>query len=97
MTHPIRRAEIMSKFGTILLVLGAFTFLAGPVLAAPPKGGVKAKFYDFSDQLIDGEVKKPTALYTDVRQAVKFKRLLKLKKNFDKAVMWKTARNPVFK
>ena len=44
--------------------------------------GPKSKFYDFSDQLIDGQVKKPTALYTDARQRVRFERLLKLKKEF---------------
>ena len=42
----------------------------------------KSKFYDFSEQLIDGQIKKPTALYTDARQKVKFEKLLKLKKSF---------------
>jgi hypothetical protein len=42
----------------------------------------KAKFYDFEQQLINGEVKKPITLYTDARQRVKFGRLLKLKKSF---------------
>ena len=42
----------------------------------------KSKFYDFSEQIIDGEIKKPTTLYTDSRKAVKFGRLLKLKKSF---------------
>jgi len=42
----------------------------------------KSKFYDFSEQLIDGEIKKPTSLYTNVRQMVKFERLLKLKISF---------------
>ena len=40
------------------------------------------KFYDFNEQLIDGEIKKPTTLYTDSRKSVKFGRLLKLKKSF---------------
>ena len=60
------------------------------------KPGVKAKFYDFSEQLIDGQVKKPQTLYTDVRQAAEFKRLLKLKKSFMKD-LFNTARMPVFK
>ena len=60
---------------------------------APP---VKAKLYDFSEQLIDGEVKKPTALYTDVRRNVQFKRLLRLKKSFNRNML-DTARLPVFK
>ena len=84
------------------IVIGVFCALgilmAGPGLAAPPSGGsVKAKFYDFSDQLIDGEVKRPTALYTDVRQKASFKRLLRLKKSFIKDVLQRTARDPVFK
>ena len=62
-------------------------------MALPP---VKAKFYDFSEQLIDGQVKKPQTLYTDVRQQANFKRLLKLKKSFMKE-LFDTARLPVFK
>ena len=56
----------------------------------------KAKFYDFSEQLIDGDIKKPTALYTDARQQVKFERLLKLKKSFIPALL-NTSKDPVFK
>ena len=56
----------------------------------------KAKFYDFSEQLIDGEVKKPTTLYTDAREAVKFERLLRLKKSF-LPKLFDTAKEPVFK
>ena len=61
---------------------------------ARPK--IKAKFYDFSEHLIDGEVRKPQALYTDVRQEASFRRLLKLKKSFMKE-LFDTARLPVFK
>jgi len=60
------------------------------------KDRVKAKFYDFSDQLIDGEIKRPTALYTDSRQEAKFSRLLRLKRSFERDLM-DTARLPVFK
>ena len=56
----------------------------------------KSKFYDFSEQLIDGEIKKPTTLYTDSRQAVKFERLLKLKKSF-LPDLFDTAKERVFK
>jgi len=66
------------------------------VRCALAKPNVKAKFYDFSEQLIDGEIKRPTALYTDVRQQAKFKRLLKLKKSFMKQ-LFNTSRLPVFK
>ena len=56
----------------------------------------KSKFYDFSEQVIDGHIKKPTALYTDARQKVKFNRLLKLKKSFLAAAL-ESAKDPVFK
>ena len=66
------------------------------VEAKPPSNSTRAKFYDFSEQLIDGDIKKPTALYTDARQQVKFERLLKLKKSFIPALM-NTSKDPVFK
>tara|TARA_Y100000034_G_C6778067_1_gene347543 strand:+ start:652 stop:864 length:213 start_codon:yes stop_codon:yes gene_type:complete len=61
---------------------------------APPKSN--SKFYDFSEQVIDGQIKRPTALYTDSRQKVKFNRLLKLKKSFLPEIL-NSAKNPVFK
>jgi len=73
----------------IVMMIIAF---ATPVKAATPR----AKFYDFSDQLIDGEIRKPTALYTDSRQEVKFKRLLRLKRAFKWDLM-NTAKEKVFK
>ena len=72
-----------------VLAMAAFTTTAW---SAEPK----AKFYDFSDQLIDGEIKKPTTLYTDSRTQVKFDRLLKLKKSFIKDLLL-TAKERVFK
>lgn len=63
--------------------------------AKPPKSP-KSKFYDFSDQIIDGQIKKPTTLYTDARNKVKFDRLLKLKKSFMKD-LFDTAKERVFK
>ena len=78
----------------VLLLLFLMGVMSTRCVMAKPS--VKAKFYDFSEQLIDGEVRKPQALYTDVRQAAKFKRLLKLKKSFTKN-LFDTARMPVFK
>ncbi|MBM4319658.1 MAG: hypothetical protein FJ125_06795 [Deltaproteobacteria bacterium] len=46
------------------------------------EGEVKTKFYNFDDMLIDGEIKKPSGLFTNVRDQVKFQRLLSLKKSF---------------
>ena len=56
----------------------------------------KSKFYDFSEQLIDGEIKKPTTLYTDAREKVKFERLLRLKKSF-LPKLFDTAKERVFR
>ena len=56
----------------------------------------KSKFYDFNEQIIDGEIKKPTTLYTNARQQVKFDRLMKLKKNF-LPKLFATAKERVFK
>ncbi len=56
----------------------------------------RSKFYDFQDQLIDGEVKKPVTLYTDAREKVKFERLLRLKKSFMNK-LFDTAKERVFK
>jgi hypothetical protein len=56
----------------------------------------RAKFYDFNEQLIDGEIKKPTTLYTDARDKVKFDRLLRLKKSF-LPELFDTAKESVFK
>ena len=56
----------------------------------------KSKFYDFNEQLIDGQIKKPTTLYTNAREQVKFERLLKLKKSFLNE-LFDTAKERVFK
>tara|TARA_R110002020_G_scaffold3772_2_gene16751 strand:+ start:302 stop:568 length:267 start_codon:yes stop_codon:yes gene_type:complete len=47
----------------------------------------KARFYDFSDQLINGEIKKPTAIYMESRTRAKFAKLLRLKKSFRRALI----------
>ena len=76
---------------SMMFVVAVVSF-SGAAWAAEPK----AKFYDFSDQLIDGEIKKPATLYTDARTQVKFDRLLKLKKSFIKSLLL-TAKERVFK
>lgn len=85
----------MTRLVKVLLVAVALV-VAAPAMAQQAKGGVKSKFYDFSDQLIDGDIKKPTTLYTDARQRVKFDRLLKLKKSFMEPML-QTAKEQVFK
>ena len=51
------------------------------------KKKTKARFYDFSDQLINGEIKKPTAIYMESRGRAKFAKLLRLKKSFRRALI----------
>ena len=93
----------------LVLVAMAALMLAGLPVMAQPKGaavpakggggsagGIKSKFYDFSDQLIDGDIKKPTTMYTDARQRVKFDRLLNLKKSFIQPML-QTAKEQTFK
>jgi len=60
---------------------------------AKPK---KARFYDFSDQLINGEIKKPAAIYMESRARAKFKKLLSLKKSFRQTLI-KTNQDPILK
>tara|TARA_A100001515_G_scaffold30522_1_gene23807 strand:- start:3790 stop:4026 length:237 start_codon:yes stop_codon:yes gene_type:complete len=64
----------MKKF----LVVVAITLFTTTALADQPR----EKFYDFGEMLIDGEIRKPTALYMDSKQRVEFDRLLRLKKSF---------------
>jgi hypothetical protein len=64
--------------------------------AAASQAPERAKFYDFSEQLIDGQVKRPTALYTDVRRQAQFKRLLKIKRSFMPQLL-RTSKDPVFR
>ena len=77
----------------ISFVIFLFIFLNTTALSAKQP---KSKFYDFNEQIIDGEIKKPTTLYTDARDKVKFDRLLKLKKSF-LPKLFATAKERVFK
>ena len=80
----------------IVIIAAGIMMVMGTVISKAEAKTPKAKFYDFSEQLIDGDIKKPTALYTDARQQVKFERLLKLKKSFIPALM-DTSKDPIFK
>ena len=60
-----------------ILALIAILFISTPVFAKS-----KARFYDFSDQLIDGSIKKPSTIYMEARTRAKFAKLLTLKKSF---------------
>ncbi len=82
----------MKTFHLLIFVCTLF-FLSGPTAAKPP---AKSKFYNFNEQLIDGQIRKPTALYVNSREKAKFERLLKLKKSF-LPKLFKTSREKVFK
>ena len=82
---------------TIVLAIAAIISMGLPWFCPEAMGKQpKSKFYDFNDQIIDGEIKKPTTLYTDARDKVKFDRLMNLKKSFMKE-LFNTAKEKVFK
>ena len=89
----------MSRYTKLMIVLAIaatismfLPWLCPEAIGKQPK----SKFYDFNDQIIDGEIKKPTTLYTDARDRVKFDRLMKLKKSF-LPKLFTTAKEKVFK
>tara|TARA_R110000796_G_C14562446_1_gene434988 strand:+ start:965 stop:1198 length:234 start_codon:yes stop_codon:yes gene_type:complete len=65
-------------------------------ISVPVSGETKSKFYDFSDQLIDGIIKKPSTIYMESRTRAKFKKLLKLKKSFIPRLLL-TSKEPILK
>ena len=71
--------KILQKYLLFFFFL-SFLLLSSPIYAQ--NAGLKTKFYNFDDLLINGEYKKPQILYTDSKQKVRFEKLLKLKKNF---------------
>jgi len=77
----------------VAIFIALFVMLGNDALAQTKP---KSKFYDFGEQVIDGEIKKPTALFTDSKKKVQFDRLLKLKKTFIPNLM-KTSKERVFK
>jgi len=74
------------------VILGLFCCSYGH---AKPKKNSKIRFYDFSDQLIDGKLRKPSTLYIESRKRAKFHRLLSLKKSFRQALI-DSAKDPAF-
>jgi hypothetical protein len=75
-----------------LIVIIMFSFLA----FANPPNNTKSKFYDFSEQMIDGEIRTPTGTYLNTREKAKFDRLLRLKKSFFHK-LFSTSKEKVFK
>jgi hypothetical protein len=87
-------ATVFALYITAMIVFWLVVLSFGQVASA--KSTTKAKFYDFSEQLIDGEINKPTALYTDARERVRFNRLLKLKKSFI-PILLRTSKETIFR
>jgi len=77
----------------VAIFIALFVMLGNDALAQTKP---KSKFYDFGEQVIDGEIKKPTALFTDSKKKVQFDRLLKLKKTFIPHLM-NTSKERTFK
>lgn len=82
-----------------LAVLVATAF-AGSLFATASAFAAKkdqsSKFYDFSDQLIDGDVRKPPTIVMETRRRAKFEKLLSLKKSFRQAMI-DSSREPILK
>ena len=84
----------LQKFCYIILsVIIAITMFCHVNAEAKNK---KARFYDFSDQLINGEIKKPAAIYMESRARAKFAKLLQLKKSFRQTLI-RTNQDPILK
>ena len=78
------------------ILITIITIFSLSAFAAPPKKNVKSKFYNFDAQMIDGERRQPVIIYHNVREKVKFGRLLSLKKSFLRS-LFDTHKNRVFK
>ena len=85
---PLMGVILLKKIFIITLLILSFA-----ATAAPPS---KSKFYDFGDQMIDGEIKKPTGQYINSRERARFDRLLSLKKSF-LPKMYLTSKEKIFK
>jgi|TARA_B100000287_G_scaffold394952_1_gene409423 hypothetical protein len=86
----------LTKLTIILIISATFSMLLPWFCPEALGKQPKSKFYDFNEQLIDGELKRPSTLFTDARDKVKFDRLLKLKKSF-LPKLFDTAKEKVFK
>ena len=79
-----------------LITIFASLIFSAPLGAKPPTKSSKSKFYDFNAQLIDGAIKRPTAIYTSAREAANFGRLFRLKKSLLPR-LFQTSKHKVFK
>jgi len=88
----------MTFFWVLLIILSTFIYVVvfSQIPNAQGKPPLKSKFYDFSETLIDGEIKKPIVMYNSARGKIKFERLFRLKKSF-MPVLFMTHKEKVFK
>jgi len=86
----------MKKLVFAVFVAAAVGGVVLPPVSALAEGPVRSRFYDFSDQLIDGDIRRPTTLFTDARQKVRFDRLLSLKRSFIEPML-ETAKEATFR
>ena len=89
---------LLSFLWTLVVIMFCLAVLIAmrelPVAHGKPP--LKSKFYDFSETLIDGEIKKPTVTFNSSRGKIKFERLFRLKKSF-LPDLYKTSKEKVFK
>ena len=64
----------------VIITIVLFAFMGDA--SAKRSAKRRTKFYDFSDQMINGEIKKPSTIYIDTRTRAKFAKLLRLKRSF---------------
>tara|TARA_R110000824_G_scaffold134691_4_gene297708 strand:+ start:10220 stop:10480 length:261 start_codon:yes stop_codon:yes gene_type:complete len=86
----------MKTFLVTLFVSATFALAA---TADPPRNSdsnTRSRFYDFGDQVIDGQIRRPTGTFTDARERAKFNRLLRLKRSF-LPNLYATSKERVFK
>mgnify|MGYP003628541152 CR=1 FL=1 len=84
------------RFRKLIFIIAILITLTCVADAFAKKGKTKARFYDFSDQLIDGEIRKPAALWLGSRTRAKFGKLLLLKKSFRNALIM-SGKEPILK
>jgi hypothetical protein len=67
---------------TLSLTTPALSAFAADRPAAPEQNDIRSKFYDMGEQVIDGEIKRPQAVWLEGHRRADFGRLLSLKKSF---------------
>ena len=80
----------------VLLVAFIVMLSSSICFASTANEDKRVKFYNFDEMLIDGKIKKPRGLVTDVKGMARFNRLINLNKSFLPDLM-NTSRDRTFK